>query len=281
MPLFNPTDIGSTIARIRIAKQLSQDSFSAADCSQSMLSKIEHGMTSPTITKLLAILKLMNMSLAEFEFMLFEQQQTRTTRLQKQLEQTIDAYNYFLLPTYFERQLNRDSVPLLDEFIFWSNFCFHTPTFVTFTKRPEHLYMARLLNQDEFFDTDFKKLMYGLPTLEVEAAFYTYNRIQDQLQQHHIGVNQPYITIDTILTMASIYYEIRDFANAYHYYYYALLQAKKIENINRIIICNLILHFMSKNPIFLQEAQMLKSYFSKDNFYDYWYNVLYNKFNEV
>ena len=269
--------VSKILLRIRNAKQIPQTALTA--CSQGMLSKIENGVTSPTFTILSEILYQMEISLAEFETLLHEHEHGEQYLFIKKVEQSIQTYNYATLTKQMKLQREKRNLPELIIFNNWAKFCFSL-SFMRNSKT-DYRYLSSIINQDEFFIMDFQKLIYGLPMLEFDTALYNYRRILDQLRYHPQAELLAHYIVDAAITIGNICLHHGNRSDAQHYFFCALQQAKKIEDPNRIILANLFLYFMTKEASFLEEITVLKKIFSKDNFYDYWYNVLYNKFNEV
>jgi len=268
------TKIHNLLLRIRQAKHLSQSDIADAICTQSMVSKIESSKASPSFFIVINLLKRMNISLNEFEQLYLKGNFTKEMQEADHVTKLIENYQFSWIQNY-----KKSPSLFIERFFTWANFCFgiHTPTIPNI----DHSYMPKLLEQDEFFYADFYNIMYGLIFLDENTALYNYHRLQDQLKKHYISSEKPFLTVDAALTIACIFYNNKHLNEAHHYFYFALQKAKQQDDIPRIIILSLILSFLDKDSAILQEAQAIKSIFSKDIFFNYWYNVLYNKFNEV
>lgn len=281
--IINLQDIKNLLVRIRTAKHLSQADVTTSICTQGMVSKIEVGKTSPSFLIVSGLLSQMNISLSEFEYLYSQEHEKQNKQLQETVENIIDTYQFFLFNTNKNQQLLTLYIHK-EVFINWTNFCFNIQLEsenIIANSQTHIMTLENILNQDEFFNNDFYQIIYNLIFLKPNAALYNYHRLQSQIKKHQIKKIKPFVVIDAAITMGAIFYNAKDYTNAYHFFYIALQKANHLENIPRIIIAQIILTFLSNDKTFLQKAQQLSQLFSKDIFFNYWYNVLYTKFNEV
>jgi len=269
------------LVRIRKAKHLAQTDIASAICTQGMLSKIESGKTSPSFLIVVSLLTHMNISLTEFEDLYLHEMKTTKDNVQQSLDEVIETYQFFVLQKHKQIISFHPDWAL---FLKWLKFCFNIELNAKLTaklKNAPRVMSEDLLNQDEFFAADYYPIIYCLPFLSIESALYNYQRLLDQMNRHNIKKIPPFVAIDAAITLGAIFYNVADFTNAYHYFYIAFQKASQHENIPRIIITQIILSLLANDKTFLTQAQTIAELFSKDIFFNYWYNILYSKFNEV
>jgi len=272
-------DIGTLIYRIRLAKNLSQMFVCQDICSQSMLSQIENGYNTPTTDKIIPLLERMNVTMAEFEFLLLQKEISSTDYTHKTIHTVIYNFDFEQLQTLITRK-NFFEYPYIDGCIAWIYDCFNI-SFVTtkITNLIDFRYMDALVNQDEFFSNDVEPFIFGMHTIETDALIYNYKRLCSQIASHHVNEISPNLQIIATITIAATLYNRNNRSESITYFKNALQLAKTQQAVNLTIVCLITLSILAPNSDYLNEALQLKIVFMKDNFYNYWYNVLYTKFS--
>jgi len=271
----------SLLIRIRKAKHLAQFDITTTTCTQGMVSKIETGKTSPSFIIVISILERLGVSLNEFQRLYLNELETKQDAVHQSLLQAIETYQFFLLEKYRHIvTLHPDHQLLLQ----WLRFCFNIqltmPSTRSLSEREREL-VQRLFDQEEFFASDYYKIIYHLPFIALDSALYNYQRLLDEIKRHNVKYEHQFAAIDATMTLGMIFYAADDFDKAYHHLYLSLQKATQQENIPRMIICQISLSLLAGDDVFLAQAHKLSQLFSKDIFFNYWYNVLYSKFNEV
>jgi transcriptional regulator with XRE-family HTH domain len=275
---LNLQTLTALLVRIRSAKHLAQSDTTSSICTQGMLSKIEAGKSSPSFLIVISLLSKMNISLTEFEHLYLHDLKTKKDTVRASVDDVIENYHFFIFQQH-KRIISFHPHPPL--FLHWLHFTFGIDFRTKATPKVNPKRTEDLLNQDEFFFADYYPLVYHLTFLSLEAALYNYQRLLDQMNRHQLATHHELITIDATITLAVVFYTNDDVDNAYHYFYLALKQATREENISRMIVCQITLSILAEDRTMLAHAKSLAQLFSKDIFFDYWYNVLYTKFKEV
>ncbi|GBU11367.1 hypothetical protein AwErysi_09830 [Erysipelotrichaceae bacterium] len=275
MKYTEQTTLGTLLTRIRTAKNLPQHEVCDSLLSQSMLSRIEANLSNPTFQKLSYLLENLEISLTEFNFLLNQQYLSQVDIIDAQYR---EAFKLLDIPAIIGLlNMNNTCTFNYSPFFYnWLHFCFSVK--ITTLRKEDVVYTNRLLNQDEFFDADIPKVIHILPMLKFDTALYTAQRIKAQIFLHQTIENAPYYIIDVLLTTALIQLKKNGLDAAKIYFLEALETAKSYSDIERTIIISLLTFQLYGNNQHLQEAQILKRIFSKDFYYNYWYNVIEKKF---
>lgn len=272
----NNTNIGSLLQRIRLAKNMQQDTVCETIMSQSMLSRIESGVSTPTFHKLYELLKKMDIELSEFDYLLKQMHEVPYFFAEQAILKAIDTLDIPIIQVFLEK--NTRKIPQYGPNAFaWIQYCFGVK--IKNAPKADFHYTTSMLNQDEFFNKDIPPMIYALPYLNFNTAFYCSQRIKAQIHSHQTKELCPHLLVDVSLTLAIICYKSQDKHQALYYFNEALVIAKIYVNIERMLIILLILFKITDRKTFLVEAQNIKKIFSKDFFYNYWYNVIDTKYS--
>lgn len=256
---------GSIISEIRLAKNMSQHDFSENVCSQSYLSRVEAEETKITFDKLVLLLSKRQISLAEFEILMNHKLVTQHEN--ELLIHTLD-------PSFYSSK--KMKLDYLSSYMEWLKNIFGIQ-YKYRIKKDTVVKVENILNQDVFFYNDLPFLIYNLETLPFDTALYNYKRIIGQSSM----IENPYLhrplALNATLTIAMMSLRNNKYEDGLLLLTKGLTDALQSYDVNHIILFNLLLFKETNQTLYLSQANKIKEIFSKDNFYDYWYNILINK----
>ncbi|MBO0422180.1 helix-turn-helix domain-containing protein [Enterococcus plantarum] len=253
-------NFGPTIKKIRVAKNISQETLSKGIMERSNLSRFENGHYSPSYTVIPLLLERLNMDYEELIFLAKNYQISSLETLNTKIMQAINTYDktaliclsqeackqskistniqyrhlYLLTLAFLQKYFN------IKEHAFNIDMLIHTEILSYFTKTDSwYIYEFRLLNNFLHY-FNHESILYLLPMAEQQLIKYTKMQNTHSLHQH-------------LWQNAGIYFfEKKEYKNALHYFEKAicLSNSKRLlfEKIEATIYHQLCLNTQSDEP---------------------------------
>lgn len=239
-------DFGAVYKAIRESKGLTQENVCGDVISRTSLSKIESGKTIPKFENMEFLLRQINMSFEEFDYICHLYQPNERTLIYQQLQDLMSISGTLEMQKLFERcqkYLKTHHDYPIEQFQEMLRIVIHLRQegWENFPKQIQDLiekFWKQIEKQDTWYESDFKLLNTMLFHIPIDRVHLLTNRILDRLDDYEHYHNISNMSLSIMSNLSTIYFYHEEWESCLVILDKLATQAKKAKQYDVLALCH-------------------------------------------